>query len=185
MMNIDSAVQTDKDIVSALKKDAERGFRLLMARYKEPVYWHIRRLVVSHDDAQDAAQETFVRVFRSFSQFRGECPFAVWVYRIATNEALRMLDKQWAGQISLDAAGASVDSLMADEYVDYNDLEAVKLQKALLALPTKQQLAFNLRYYDGMGYEEIAQITGSTAANVKANYHIAKEKIIKYMNSMV
>lgn len=184
-MIVNPAVQTDKDIVSALKEDAEKGFRLLMAKYKEAVYWHIRRLVVSHDDAQDAAQETFVRVFRNFDQFKGECPFAVWVYRIATNEALRTLDKRRAGHLSLDDPDASVDSLMADEYVDYGDLEAVKLQKALLALPTKQQLAFNLRYYDGLEYEEIAQITGSTAVNVKANYHIAKEKIIKYMNSMV
>ena len=78
------AALNDADIVSTLKKDAESGFRLLMAKYKEAVYWHIRRLVVSHDDAQDAAQETFVRIFRSFRQFKGDCPFSVWIYRIAT-----------------------------------------------------------------------------------------------------
>ena len=177
------AALNDADIVSALKKNAESGFRLLMAKYKEAVYWHIRRLVVSHDDAQDAAQETFVRIFRSFRQFKGDCPFCVWIYRIATNEALRILERRKDERLSLDDPEAGTSSLMADEYVVYSDLEAVKLQKAILSLPTKQQLAFNLRYYDELGYDEIAAITSSTAANVKSNYHIAKEKIIKYMNS--
>lgn len=177
------ATLNDTDIVFALKENAENGFRLLMARYKEAVYWHIRRLVVSHDDAQDAAQETFVRIFRSFSRFKGGCSFGAWIYRIATNEALRILERRRDRRLSLDDPEAGTNGLMADEYVDYSDLETVKLQKAILSLPTKQQLAFNLRYYDEMGYDEIASITNSTAANVKANYHVAKEKIIKYMNS--
>lgn len=177
------AASNDTEIVSALKEDAGKGFRMLMAKYKEPVYWHIRRLVVSHDDAQDAAQETFVRVFRSFRQFKGECPLGAWIYRIATNEAMRVLERRRGGRLSLDDPEAGTDALMADGYVDYSDIEAVKLQKAILSLPARQQLAFNLRYYDELGYDEIAAITGSTAANVKANYHIAKEKIIKYMNS--
>ena len=125
------AALNDKDIVSALKKNAENGFRLLMAKYKEAVYWHIRRLVVSHDDAQDAAQETFVRVFRSFSQFKGECSFSAWIYRIATNEALRILERKQSERLSLDDPAAGTGSLMADEYMDYSDLEAVKLQKAI------------------------------------------------------
>lgn len=177
------AASNDTEIVSALKEDTGKGFRMLMAKYKEPVYWHIRRLVVSHDDAQDAAQETFVRVFRSFRQFKGECPLGAWIYRIATNEAMRVLERRRGGRLSLDDPEAGTDALMADGYVDYSDIEAVKLQKAILSLPARQQLAFNLRYYDELGYDEIAAITGSTAANVKANYHIAKEKIIKYMNS--
>lgn len=183
------ATLNDTDIVSALKENAENGFRLLMEKYKVALYWHIRRLVVSHDDAQDAAQETFVRVFRSFSQFRSSSQFkdgrsfGSWIYRIATNEALRILERRRDGRLSLDDPESGANGLIADEYVDYSDLEAVKLQKAILSLPTKQQLAFNLRYYDELGYDEIAAITNSTAANVKANYHVAKEKIIKYMNS--
>ena len=177
------AALNDADIVTALKENAENGFRLLMAKYKEPIYWHIRRLVVSHDDAQDVAQETFVRVFRSFLQFKGECSLCAWIYRIATNEALRMLERKRGERLSLDDQETEVCNLTADEYVDYSDLEAVKLQKAILSLPTKQQLAFNLRYYDELKYDEIAAITDSTAANVKANYHLAKENIIKYMNS--
>lgn len=177
------ATQNDADIVSTLKKDGESGFRLLMAKYKETVYWHIRRLVVSHDDAMDATQETFVRVFRSFRQFKGECPLGAWIYRIATNEALRILERRRSERLSLDDPEAGTCNLMTDEYVDYSDLEAVKLQKAILSLPAKQQLAFNLRYYNELGYDEIAVITESTAASVKSNYHIAKEKIIKYINS--
>lgn len=174
----------EKEIVAALKEDPERGFRLLMARYKEAVYWHIRRLVVLHADAQDATQETFVRIFRSFGRFRGDSSFTAWVYRIATNEALRLLESRKEGAVSLDGGGSeAAGGVMADEYVDYSDLEAVKLQKAILSLPTKQQLTFNLRYYDELGYEEIAAVTDSTVAGVKANYHVAKEKIIQYMNS--
>lgn len=176
------AVQNDKDIISIIAKDREKGFRLLMARYKEAVYWHIRRLVVSHADAQDATQETFVRIFRSLNQFKGEYSFTSWVYRIATNEALRLLSHYHDGRVSLDNSDAELNNMTADDYVDYSDLETVKLQKAILALPTKQQLAFNLRYYNELGYDEIAEIIGSTADNVKSNYHIAKEKIIKYMH---
>lgn len=179
------AALNDADILSALKEDTERGFRLLMAKYKEAVYWHIRRLVVLHADAQDASQETFVRIFRSFRQFKGECSFAVWIYRIATNEALRILKQRREGRLSLDDPEAGADLLRADGYVDFNDLEAVKLQKAILSLPTKQQLVFNLRYYNELGYDEIATITGSTADSAKANYHIAKEKIVKYVKSII
>ena len=176
------ATLNDSELVAALKEDTERGFRLLMAKYKEAVYWHVRRLVVSHEDAQDAAQETFIRVLLSFRQFKGESSFAVWIYRIATNEALRLLKRRRGGRVSLDDPEAGTNRLMADEYVDYSDLESVRLQQAIRSLPEKQQLTFNLRYYDELSYEEIASITGSTAASAKANYHVAKEKIIQYMN---
>ncbi len=174
----------DDDIVLALKEDVVAGFRLLMMRYGKTVYWHIRRLVVSHYDAQDASQETFVRIYRSFDRFKGNCPLSVWIYRIATNEALRIIDRRREKNASLDDPDVNIGGMMADEYLDYSDLEAVKLQKAIMALPTKQRLAFNLRYYDELDYDEIAQIAGSNVASVKMNYHIAKEKIIKYMNTM-
>lgn len=109
---------TDNDIVKAIKERPEQGFRLLMEGYREAVYWHIRRLVVSHADAQDAAQETFVRVFRSFSQYSGSRSFAAWIYRIATNEALRTLERRKESQLSLDDAPAGAARIKADEYVD-------------------------------------------------------------------
>ena len=173
----------DKQIIPLIRENAEEGFRLLMAKYKEPVYWHIRRLVVSHDDAQDATQDTFLRIFRSFSQYSGEGSFKAWIFRIATNEALRLLGRnQDKATLSLDDAPLVALTMKADDYFDYGNAEAVKLQKAITALPAKQQLAFNLRYYDELSYKEIATVTNSTEATVKANYHFAKEKIIKFMN---
>lgn len=173
----------DKDIIRAIREKSEKGFRLLMQKYKQPIYWHIRRLVVAHDDAQDATQEAFIRIFRSFDKFKDDNSFRGWIFRIATNEALRLIDSRKQDQVSLEEDDNGADRIMADNYVDYTDLEAVKLQKAILSLPTKQQAAFNLRYYDELSYEEIAEATNSTASSVKMNFHIAKEKIIKYMNS--
>ena len=173
----------DNVIIDTLKESPERGFRMLMMKYQEPLYWHIRRLVVSHDDAQDAAQETFVRIYRSFDQYRGDCSFRSWIYRIATNEALRIISKRRQEVISLESAATGVQFIVGDNYIDYDDKVAVKLQKAILTLPPKQQLAFNLRYYDELSFEEIARIADSTPSSIKASYHVAKEKIVKYMNS--
>lgn len=173
----------DNAIIDTLKESPERGFRMLMMKYQEPLYWHIRRLVVSHDDAQDAAQETFVRIYRSFDQYRGDCSFRSWIYRIATNEALRIISKRRQEVISLESAATGVQFIAGDNYIDYDDKVAVKLQKAILTLPPKQQLAFNLRYYEELGFDEIAKIADSTPTSIKASYHVAKEKIIKYMNS--
>lgn len=173
----------DNDIIDTLKESPERGFRMLMMKYQEPLYWHIRRLVVSHDDAQDAAQETFVRIYRSFDQYRGDCSFRSWIYRIAINEALRIISKRRQEVISLESAATGVQFIAGDNYIDYDDKVAVKLQKAILTLPPKQQLAFNLRYYDELSFEEIARIADSTPTSIKASYHVAKEKIVKYMNS--
>lgn len=173
----------DKDIVRAIRENRERGFRLMMQKYKHPIYWHVRRLVVAHDDAQDATQEAFIRASRSFDKFRDDNSFRGWLFRIATNEALRLIEARRQGQVSLEEDENGVNRMAADNYVDYTDLEAVKLQKAILSLPAKQQAAFNLRYYDELSYEEIAEAIGSTASAAKANYHVAKEKIIKYMNS--
>lgn len=173
----------DNGIIDTLKVSPERGFRMLMMKYQEPLYWHIRRLVVSHDDAQDAAQETFVRIYRSFDQYRGDCSFRSWIYRIATNEALRIISKRRQEVVSLESAATGVQFIAGDNYIDYDDKVAVKLQKAILTLPPKQQLAFNLRYYDELAFDEIARIADSTPSSIKASYHVAKEKIVKYMNS--
>ena len=174
----------DKEIIREIRENAEQGFRLLMAKYKSPVYWHIRRLVVVHDDAQDVAQETFVRVFRNFSQYNEKNSFRAWIFRIATNEALRLLgQRKGEMMLSLDEKTADMLDMKSDDYFDGSDEVVVKFQRAILQLPAKQQLAFNLRYYDDMSYDEIAVVTGSTAANVKANYHFAKEKIVKYMQT--
>ena len=174
----------DTDIINAVQRDPENGFRILMKEKWESVYWHIRRLVIHHNDAQDATQETFIRLFRSFDKFKGDSSLKGWIYRIATNEALRLIGKRRNDIISIDDDNVSNVRMIADtEYVNYADAEAVKLQNAILSLPPKQQLTFNMRYYDELEYDEIASIIGSTPSSVKASYHIAKEKIIKYMNT--
>ena len=173
----------DANIINAMRQNPENGFRILMKDKWEAVYWHIRRLVVNHADAQDATQETFIRIFRSFDKFKGECSLKVWIYHIATNEALRMIGKRRNDVVSIDDdENNEVRMITDEEYINLADIEAVKFQNAILSLPTKQQMAFNMRYYDEMEYEDIARIIGSTPSGVKASFHIAKEKIIKYMN---
>lgn len=172
---------SDLEIIRIVQHNPENGFRILMKEKWESVYWHIRRLVIHHEDAQDATQETFIRVFRAIGKFKGDSSLNVWIYRIATNEALRLIEKRRNSDISIvDDESPEAQMLADEEYVDFADLEAVKLQNAILTLPRKQQLAFNMRYYDEMEYEDIARIIGSTSSSVKASYHIAKEKIIKY-----
>ncbi len=175
----------DNELTKLTADDPEKGFRLLMAKYREPIYRHIRRMDLCHEDAEDAVQETFVRVFRSLASFKGECSLRSWIYRIATNEALRLIKRQGDERTASIDATEGMTQIMADAYVDYSDLETVKLQKAISALPEKQQQAFNLRYYDELDYDEIARITGSTAGSAKANYHVAKEKIIKIIGGLV
>ncbi len=175
----------DSELMKLMADDPEKGFRLLMAKYREPLYRHIRRMELCHEDAEDAVQETFVRVFRSMAGFKGECSLCSWIYRIATNEALRLLERRNSEHTSSIDATEGMTQIMADAYVDYNDLETAKLQHAISALPEKQQQAFNMRYYDELGYDEIARLTGSTAGSAKANYHVAKEKIIKIIGGLV
>ena len=171
----------NEDITKLLPHDSDKAFRMLFDNYKEPLYWHIRRLVVSHADAQDALQNTFVRIYRSLGSLINADSLVAWIYRIATNEALRVVKDESHILSRLDEPEAC--EVKADNYVDYADQVAVKLQQAILSLPPKQQLAFNMRYYDELGFDEIARVADSTPTSIKASYHIAKEKIIKYMNS--
>lgn len=175
----------DSDILSVVRRNTSAGFRLLLEKYQEPVYWHIRRLTVIHADAQDAMQETFMRAYLGISRLRGgDVTLQAWIFRIATNEALRIIERRRTDSVSIDDDDAlAVHQLAADQYVDYSDLEAIRLQRAIQTLPPKQKIAFSLRYYEDMDYQTIAQVTDSTPAKVKANYHTAKEKIIKYLNS--
>lgn len=169
----------DENIIQNIQKNPEKAFGLLLQEFQKPVYWHIRRLVVSHDDAQDAAQETFIRIYRSSWQLTKIKSMRAWIYKIATNEALRILDRRHPESVLAENAF----DVYADEYVDLSRKTGIQFQKAILSLPAKQQLAFNLRYYDEMSYDEIAEVAGTTAVGARMNYHIAKNKIIKYLNT--
>lgn len=174
---------SDSKILDTIGTNPEAGYRMLLRSYKIPVYWHIRRITVVHQDAEDALQETFLRVFKNFGKFKKEMSLAAWIFKIATNEAIRQCEKHKYYTFPLDDMESETKRIMADEYFDYSDLESLKLQKAIRSLPPKQQLAFNLRYYDEFDYATIAEIIDSTAASAKANYHAAKEKIIHYMTT--
>ena len=173
---------TDKNIVRLLRLNLQTGFKILLKEYKEPIYWHIRRLTVNHEDAQDATQETFIRVYRSFGSYDSSRPLKTWLYRIATNEALRIIGRRHPA-IDLDNCGEAMETL-ADRYLDLSDVEGVNLQKAINSLPLKQRLTFNLRYYDELGFDEIARITDSTPDSAKANWHNAKTKVYDYLKQI-
>ncbi len=173
----------DNDIYTSMRRNPESGIRMVMQKYGEPVYWHARRLLVSHDDAQDAVQETFIKVYRSFHSLKEAKALRSWIYRSATNEALRFIERNKTPRLLTESIDDSATDIAATDYTDYTDLEAVKLQKAILSLPPKQQATFNMRYYDEMEYQQIAEAMETTVSTVKVNYHLAKEKIIKYMNS--
>ena len=174
-------INEDK-IRKACSSDRERGFRLLVDSFQEPIYNYIRRMVVSHEDAEDIIQEVFIRVFRHLKQFREESSLATWIYKIATNESLRFLKSRKAEVVSAEEIQEKLlDKLKTSDYVDYDNELAVKFQTAVLKLPEKQRIVFNLRYYDELDYEAISQITGDRVETLKVNYHYAKEKIKEYI----
>lgn len=177
-------IKVDNESLVAMLKDStqrDRGFSLFMKQYGKKLYWHIRRIVVDHDDAEDAMQETAINIFNSIDGFNEQSQLTTWVYRIATNEALRVLRRQTHIFQSVDALGET----LAEKIEGETDLDAsaaeVLFQKALLQLPTQQRIAFNMRYYDELPYEEIAKITGKNVNTLKTNYHIASNKIKQFI----
>lgn len=157
---------------------------MIVEKFRSPMYWHIRRMVISHEDAEDVLQETFIRIFRAMDDFRQESSLTTWVYRIATNECIRFLNRRKEQAVSTEEVQEELmGKLMASEYVDYDNAMEVKFQQAILSLPEKQRLVFNLRYYDELKYEEISQITDTKVETLKSNYHFAKEKIKEYMTN--
>lgn len=155
----------------------ERGFRLLMTQYRERLYWHIRRMVQVHDDADDVLQNTFIKVYRGIAQFEGKSKLYTWLYRIATNEALSHMQSQSRHvSASLDDNNLLANRLQADEWFDADAVQA-KLQIAITQLPDKQKQVFNLRYYEDMPYEEMSQLLNTSVGALKASFHHATKKI--------
>jgi RNA polymerase sigma-70 factor (ECF subfamily) len=161
------------------------AFNQIVIKYQERVYWHIRKMVVNHDDADDLIQESFIKIWNSLDKFRGESSLYTWIYRIATNEVLAFLKKQKSyNRVSLQDIESNLrDTLKQDIYFNGDDAQ-IKLHQALASLPPKQRLVFNMKYFDEMKYEEIAEILNTSVGALKASYHIAAEKIKKYINSI-
>lgn len=156
----------------------DKAFRELMSLYKERLYWHIRKIVISHDDTDDVLQNTFVKVYRSIANFKAESKLYSWMYRIATNEAISFINKRAkTNNIGIsEMQHQLVDNLHADVYFDGNEVQ-LKLQKAVASLPQKQQLVFNMKYFDDMKYREISDVLETSVGALKASYHHAVKKI--------
>jgi RNA polymerase sigma-70 factor (ECF subfamily) len=154
------------------------AFRKLMSMYKERLYWHIRKIVKTHADADDVLQNTFIKVYRNINKFKGDSKLYSWMYRIATNESLTLLKKN-ARQKNINIEELHcflVENLQADVYFDGDEAQ-LKLQKAIAILPQKQQLVFNMKYFDAMKYNEMSQVLETSVGALKASYHIAVKKI--------
>ena len=178
------AAMTDDSTFQLMLQDPMRrneGFKRLMKQYGQMLYWHIRRIVVGHDDAEDVLQDTCIRILDKIDSFRGDGPLQTWLYRIATNEALQHLRRQTRLFKSIDElSGTLTAKLQAEAPLNGKELETL-FQQALLTLPTQQRIAFNLRYYDEMSYDEIAHITGKNVQSLKTNYHYATQKVKNYI----
>lgn len=170
----------DNYISDLIKTDPAKGFRLLVEKYSTRLYWHIRRMVVIHDDADDALQNTFINCWKNIGSFRKESSLYTWLYSIATNEALMVIRKRnRLSELSIDdLPGLFSVAAEGNSYFDGDEAEKL-LQNAILTLPEKQKAVFLLRYYDEMSYENISEVTGTSVGALKASYFHAVRKIEK------
>lgn len=164
------------------EKTKDAAFNELLFLYKERLYWHIRKIVISHDDADDILQNTFIKIYKNIQKFKGESKLFSWMYRIATNEALTHL-KNNAKLKSIhnqEIQQYTLDNLQADVYFEGDDIQ-LKLQKAIATLPQKQGLVFNMRYFDEIKYSDMSEILETSEGALKASYHLAVKKIEDYL----
>jgi RNA polymerase sigma-70 factor, ECF subfamily len=184
-MAIKSGEYTDSELVKIFHDPGKRDyvFNLIVRRYQERLYWHVRKILIDHDDTDDTLQETFLKAWRGLENFRDDSSLFTWLYRIATNEALTFLRKKRRRTIlSLTSVEHRLsESLESDTYFS-GDVIQKRLQKAILSLPEKQRLVFNMKYYDEMKYQEIAEILDTSVGALKSSYHHAVKKIEKYLS---
>jgi|TARA_B110000467_G_C18160622_1_gene389390 RNA polymerase sigma-70 factor (ECF subfamily) len=179
-------LQNEAKLLSLLKLDnsKELAFKTLVKRYKEKLYWHIRKIVISHDDADDVLQNTFIKIFRNIDKFKGDSKLYTWMYRIATNESISFLNsKAKRNQVSNETLNENaLQNLVADVYFEGDEIQ-LKLQKAIAQLPRIQQLVFNMRYFDNIKYKDMSSILETSEGALKASYHIAVKKIKTYLQA--
>jgi RNA polymerase sigma factor (sigma-70 family) len=175
---------TDSELLAQFREPGtkEKAYTAIIKKYQEKMYWHVRRMVVEHEDANDVLQNVFIRVWNGLANFREDSQLYTWLYRIATNECLTYLEQQKKrSAISLsDVESGLSNKIKADKYFDSNKLEW-KLQLAMQQLPEKQRVVFTLRYYDEMPYEEMSKVLETSEGALKASYHHAVKKIEDYM----
>lgn len=178
-------VYNEAEILAALRDKNKRAdaFTAIVKQYSQQIYWHVRRMVLSHDDTNDIVQNCFIKAWNSIENFRGESQISTWLYRIAINETLSFLAKNQNSTVSLDTPeGAIAEQLESDSYFSGTRADAL-LQEAISRLPDKQRLTFNMKYYENMKYEEISKILGTSVGALKASYHIAVKKIEDFLEN--
>jgi RNA polymerase sigma-70 factor (ECF subfamily) len=178
-------LQNEATLLRQLKSDdtKELAFKTLVELYKERLYWHIRKIVIYHDDSDDVLQNTFIKIVRNIHNFKGDSKLFTWMYRIATNEAITFLNsKARRHQISNEMLQQlALENLEADVYFEGDEIQ-LKLQKAIAQLPRKQQLIFNMKYFDAIKYKDMSEILDTSEGALKASYHIAVKKIKSYLS---
>lgn len=174
----------EKEFIAQLldPKTQNEAFKKLLLDYQKPIYYHIRNIVLNHDDADDVVQNTFVKVFKHLSKFKGESKLFSWIYRIATNEAITFINNKANrnGMSNEELKLKLVDNLVSDTYFD-GDAVQLKLQKAILSLPEKQQLVFRMKYFEEIKYEDLSEMLGTSVGALKASYFHAVKKIEAFM----
>jgi RNA polymerase sigma factor (sigma-70 family) len=174
------APEPEQHITELLRTDLGRGFRLVVETYSSRLYWHIRRLVILHEDADDALQNTFINVWKSIGNFRNESSLYTWLYTIATNESIALINRRKRNAaISIDDLGSQfANSQEGSTWFDGDEAQ-MKLQNAILKLPEKQRIVFNLKYFDEMTYDDMSKVLKTSEGALKASYHHAVKKIEK------
>ncbi|WP_291067781.1 MULTISPECIES: RNA polymerase sigma factor [unclassified Empedobacter] len=165
-----------------LDKDWEQAFKLLVKDYHQRVYWQIRRMVLIHEDADDIAQNVFIKIYQNLNSFKNESKLSTWIFRITFNETINFIHKNAKEQnVSFEDYSMNIaDDLSTDEYFTGDEIE-LKLQKAIASLPEKQRVVFMMKYYDEMKYEQISEISGTSVGALKASYHHAVTKIKEFL----
>ena len=178
---------SDQELTENLRKEEtrDRAFQELVLKYQERLYWHIRKIVLNHDDADDVLQNTFLKVWRNIGQFREESSLFTWLYRIATNESLTFINSRKRHTlISMnDVSYYLKDRLESDEFFEGSDIQK-KLQSAIVTLPEKQRLVFNMRYFGEIPYQEMSEILNTSVGALKASYHHAVKKVEDYISNL-
>lgn len=178
------ASSLDQEIIDQFRNEDTRNyaFNLLVREYQKRLYWHIRKIIIDHDDTDDVLQNVFIKVWRNLESFKAESQLFTWMYRIATNESINFLNakKKRAGIPLDDVSAFLANSLESDSYYKGDEIQT-KLQKAILTLPDKQRIVFNMKYFDEMKYEEMSKILETSVGALKASYHHAVKKIENYL----
>ena len=177
----------DEELLSKLRNPETRnyGFNLLVRKYQQKIYWLVRKMVISHDDADDLTQDVFIKVHKHLHTFRQDSQLYTWIYRIATNECLNFLQRKKRRFFMPigDLQGELAAKLVASPHITGDEIQ-IRLQKALLTLPDKQRLVFNMKYFEELKYREISDILGTSEGALKASYHIAVKKIEDFLKGI-